>query len=124
MLTVNALTAADNVIVPMTPEYLALIGFALINETISKVQKINPNLKLMGILITMYDSRATHYKEIVQEMRNKYPVFKTIKRSVKFADSVLAGQSILDFDKTFEGSKEYQRLAEEVTKWEPTKELA
>jgi chromosome partitioning protein len=120
LLTINALTASDYVIVPMSPEYLALRGFGLLQNTIKKVKRLNKNIQLMGILVTMFDNRTLHHKEVIKELQKNYPVFKNmIKKSVKFPDSVLAGVSIHEFDKSFEGAKEYRQLAEEVIKWQP-----
>lgn len=123
LLTINSLVAADAVIVPIAPEYLALRGFNLLEKTISKVKRINKDLTLMGLLITMMDTRTSHHKEVIQELQSNYPVFKSmVKKSVKFPDAVLAGQSILDYDKHFEGSEAYRELAKEVISWQPIKE--
>jgi chromosome partitioning protein len=119
LLTINAFVASDAVLVPMAPEYLALRGFGLLQQTISKVKKLNKTLELMGILITMLDLRTSHHKEIVNELKSKFPVFESmIKKSVKFPDAVLAGQSIIDFDETFDGAEAYKNLAEEVISWQ------
>ncbi|MGF7431896.1 ParA family protein [Thermoanaerobacterium thermosaccharolyticum] len=123
LLTVNALVASNAVIVPMSPEYLALRGFGLLQQTIAKVKKLNKSIELMGVLVTMFDGRTSHHKEILTELKNKYPVFESvIKKSVKFPDAVLAGQSIIDFDESFDGAEAYKNLAEEVISWH-SKEL-
>lgn len=115
LLTVNALCASNFVISPVTPEFLALRGFYLLEGSINKVKKINENLALLGILITMFDSRTTHHKEVVNELKSKYPVFNAIiKRSVAFSDATLSGQSLIEFDPRHEGSKEYLEFAKEV----------
>jgi chromosome partitioning protein len=115
LLTINALVASDHVIVPMAPEYLALRGFNLLEKTIDKIRKINKKIDIMGILITLYDNRTSHHKEVVQELKKTYPVFNSmIKKSVKFPDAVLAGLPILDFDPNFDGAIAYKTLAEEV----------
>ncbi|MBW9158944.1 ParA family protein [Clostridium sp. FP2] len=122
LLTINALAACDVVIVPMSPEYLALRGFNLLEKTMAKVKRLNKKLTLMGILITLYDNRTTHHKDVVAELRNSYPVFNSmIKKSIKFPDAVLAGQPIMTFDRKFEGSISYQELAKEVIAWDATK---
>ncbi|MBU3130001.1 AAA family ATPase [Clostridium tagluense] len=122
LLTINALAACDAVIVPMSPEYLALRGFNLLEKTMAKVKRLNKKLTLMGILITLYDNRTTHHKDVVAELRNSYPVFNSmIKKSIKFPDAVLAGQPIMTFDRKFEGSISYQELAKEVITWDATK---
>ncbi|MBU3093760.1 ParA family protein [Clostridium sp. CF011] len=122
LLTINALVACDVVIVPMAPEYLALRGFNLLEKTMAKVKKLNKKLALMAILITLYDSRTTHHKDVVEELRKSYPVFHSmIKKSIKFPDAVLAGQPIMTYDRKFEGSVSYQELAKEVIAWEVEK---
>ncbi|MBZ9637749.1 ParA family protein [Clostridium sp. FP1] len=122
LLTINALAACDAVIVPMSPEYLALRGFNLLEKTMAKVKRLNKKLTLMGILITLYDNRTTHHKDVVAELRNSYPVFNSmIKKSIKFPDAVLAGQPIMTFDRKFEGSISYQELAKEVITWDAAK---
>lgn len=122
LLTINALVACDVVIVPMAPEYLALRGFNLLEKTIAKVKKLNKKLALMAILVTLYDSRTTHHKDVVEELRKSYPVFNSmIKKSIKFPDAVLAGQPIMTYDQKFEGSISYQELAKEVIAWEVEK---
>jgi len=117
VLTINALVASDYVIAPMSPEYLAIRGFSLLTDTMSKIKKMNANIKLLGILFTLYDSRTTHHKDAVIEMTKSYPVFiEKIKRSVKFPDAMAAGLPIQEFDSNFEGAAEYDRLAVEVLK--------
>ena len=122
LLTINALVACDVVIVPMAPEYLALRGFNLLEKTMAKVKKLNKKLTLMGILVTLYDNRTTHHKDVVAELVKNYPVFNSmIKKSIKFPDAVLAGQPIMTFDRKFEGAVSYQELAKEVIAWQVTK---
>nr|WP_164952095.1 ParA family protein [Clostridium sp. FP2] len=122
LLTIIALAACDVVIVPMSPEYLTLRGFNLLEKTMTKVKRLNKKLTLMGILITLYDNRTTHHKDVVAELRNSYPVFNSmIKKSIKFPDAVLAGQPIMTFDRKFEGSISYQELAKEFIAWDATK---
>ena len=122
LLTINALAACDVVIVPMSPEYLALRGFNLLEKTMTKVKKLNRKLTLMGILVTLFDNRTTHHKDVVTELQKNYPVFNSmIKKSVKFPDAVLAGQPIMTFDRKFEGAVAYQELAKEVIAWQIVK---
>ena len=119
LLTINALVACDFVIVPMTPEYLALRGFNLLEKTMTKVKKLNKKLTLMGILITLYDNRTTHHKDVVAELQKSHPVFHSmIKKSIRFPDAVLAGQPIMTYDPKFDGAVSYQKLAKEVIAWE------
>lgn len=122
LLTINALVACDGVIVPMAPEYLALRGFNLLEKTMTKVKKLNKKLTLIGILVTLFDNRTTHHKDVVAELQKSYPVFNSmIKKSVKFPDAVLAGQPIMTFDGKFEGAVAYQELAKEVIAWQIVK---
>lgn len=119
LLTINALVACDVVIVPMAPEYLALRGFNLLEKTIAKVKKLNKKLTLMGILVTLYDNRTIHHKDVVAELQKNYPVFNSmIKKSIKFPDAVLAGEPIMTYDRKFEGAVSYHELAKEVLSWE------
>ena len=119
LLTINALVACDVVIVPMAPEYLALRGFNLLEKTMTKVKKLNKKLTLMGILITLYDNRTTHHKDVVAELKKSYPVFNSmIKKSIRFPDAVLAGQPIMTYDPKFDGAVSYQKLAKEVIAWQ------
>lgn len=118
LLTINALVASDYVIAPTSPEYLAIRGFNLLEQTMAKIKKLNRNIELLGILFTLYDNRTTHHKDAVAEMKKSYPVFNQfIKRSVKFPDSMAAGLPIQEFDGNFEGALAYDKLAEEVIEW-------
>lgn len=115
LLTINALTASDKILVPISPEYLSVRGFNLLEKTIDKVKQLNKSLELMGLFVTMYNSRTTHHKEIVTQLEKDYPVFKSkVKKSVKFPDAVLAGQAIIDFAPKFDGAVAYMNLAKEV----------
>ncbi len=119
ILTINALTAADEAIIPMETDYLALRGAGiLINKTIKKVKrKLNPDLKIAGILPTMHNERTLHAREVLDMLKEHFPklVFNTvIKETVKFKESSVDGSSILEYAKNSEASKAYQSLAEEV----------
>ncbi len=117
VLTTNALMAAKSVIVPVQSEYLALRGLRQLNTIISKVKKKgNPELKVK-ILRTMHDLRTTHTREIVEELERAFvdQIYQTvIKRTIKFADSALAGVPILIYAKRSEGAEAYRQLAREV----------
>lgn len=117
VLTTNALIAAQRVIVPVQTEYLALRGFKQLQKIIQKVQrKGNPNLQAK-ILRTMHDARTIHSTEVVEELKNIFSgqVYEAIiKRTIKFADSSLAGQPILIYAKDSEGALAYRNLAKEV----------
>ena len=107
LLTVNALTASDGVIVPLECEYFALRGVALLKTTIDKVrERLNPKLEIDGVLGTMYDGRTLHGREVMERLVQAWgdKVFHTvIRRTVKFSDSTVAGEPIttlrLDLDR-------------------------
>jgi len=113
VLTVNALVASDEVIIPTVCEYLALRGIALFYQTMREVSSINPSLKVLGILPTFVDPRLLHTQEVLEVMEERgLPVLDTyIHRSVRFAESALAGESILDYAQTHPGADAYRRLA-------------
>ena len=119
VLTTNALMAAKRVIVPVQSEYLALRGLRQLNTIISKVKKKgNPELKIK-ILRTMHDLRTTHTREVVEELERAFvdQIYQTvIKRTIKFADSALAGEPIIIYAKRSEGAEAYRQLAREVLK--------
>lgn len=119
LLNLNALTASDEVIIPMETDYLALRGAGiLINKTIKKVQrKLNPDLKIAGILATMHNTRTLHAREVLDMLREHFKdmVFDTvIKETVKFKESSVDGSSILEYDGRSEAAESYRRLAQEV----------
>jgi chromosome partitioning protein len=118
LLTINALVAADGVIIPIQCEYLALEGLSQLNNTIRIVKnKLNPNLQIMGAVLTMFDPRTRLAGEIVREVRKFFPeeTFKTvINRNVRLSEAPSFGQSILDYDPTSPGAHAYRSLAEEV----------
>jgi len=114
----NALTVANSVIVPIQAEYYALEGLTQLLSTITLVKKMfNKDLKIEGILITMYDSRTTLAKEVADEVEKffKEKVYKTrIPRNIKLAESPSAGKSIFDYDSTSKGAIAYKALVKEV----------
>lgn len=118
LLTVNALTAAHGVIIPLETEYFALRGVALLVETIEKVQdRLNTGLQIDGILPTMYDPRTLHAREVIQSVVSAFgdKVFETaIRRTVKFPDSSVAAEPITTFAPTHPGADAYRRLAREL----------
>jgi chromosome partitioning protein len=118
LLTVNALTAAHGVIIPLETEYFALRGVALLVETIAKVaDRLNPRLKIDGILATMVDSRTLHSREVLERVHEAFgsQVFDTvIARTVKFPDSSVAAEPILSFAPDHPGARSYRRLAREL----------
>lgn len=120
ILTINSLMASDYVISPTDPTYLAMRGLEILNETILEVKRFNEKLELMGVVVTMFDSRTNHHQEVLKELKKRYKVFDSIvKRSVKFPDSCLSMQSICDFaGKDFQGTVAYKCIAEELIKYE------
>lgn len=118
LLTVNALTASDGVIVPLECEYFALRGVALLKTTIDKVrERLNPKLKIEGVLGTMYDGRTLHGREVMERLVEAWgdTVFHTvIRRTVKFSDSTVAGEPITSYATTSPGAESYRQLAKEV----------
>lgn len=124
LLTVNALTASDEVIIPLQCEYLALRGMRFLLETIEKVKtKLNPELEICGILPTMYNTRTLHAQEVVEEIRSMFgdKVFDVvIKSSIRFAEAPLAHQPILEYDPNHAGAMAYRQLAEVIVDGEKT----
>jgi len=118
LLTVNALTAAHKVIVPLECEFFALRGVALLTETIEKVQeRLNPELELDGILATMYDSRTVHSREVlarVVEAFDEHVYHTVIGRTVRFPETTVAGEPITTYASNSVGAAAYRQLAREV----------
>ncbi|WP_165358594.1 ParA family protein [Haloactinopolyspora alba] len=123
LLTVNALTASDGVVVPLECEYFALRGVALLKETIEKVRdRLNPRLEIEGLLATMYDSRTVHGREVLSRLVEAFGdrVFHTvIGRTVRFPETTVAGTPITSFAPSSRGASAYRQLAREVlARWE------
>jgi len=118
LLTVNALTASDGVIVPLECEYFALRGVALLKTTIDKVrERLNPKLEIDGVLGTMFDGRTLHGREVMERLVQAWGdrVFHTvIRRTVKFSDSTVAGEPITSYASDSAGAEAYRQLAKEV----------
>ena len=118
LLTVNALTAAHGVIIPMNCEYFALRGVALLVETIDKVRdNINEAIQLDGILATMYDPRTLHSREVLDRLHEVFgeKVFRSvIGRTVKFPDATVAGEPITTFAPTSDAAESYRTVAREL----------
>ena len=118
LLTVNALTASDGVIVPLECEYFALRGVALLKTTIDKVrERLNPKLEIYGVLGTMYDGRTLHSREVMERLVQAWgdTVFHTvIRRTVKFSDATVAGEPITAYASSSAGADSYRQLAKEV----------
>src|SRR5439155_20815384 len=120
LLTVNALAAAAEGLIPLQCEYLAMRAMNLLLRTIDRVKaKLNPGLLLAGILVTMYNGRTVHAQEVLEEVRSTFgsKVFSAIvKNSVRFKEAPAAGLSILDYAAVHEGAAAYRALAKELMK--------
>src|SRR5439155_10718293 len=129
LLTINALAVAGEIIIPMQPHFLALQGVAKLLETVQLVNKrMNPQLQVGGIVLTMFDGQAKLSNEVVAELNSfidsargkplpwaDAKIFKTrIRRNIKLAESPSFGQTILQYDPQCNGAADYRMLAEEV----------
>jgi chromosome partitioning protein len=118
LLTVNALTAADKVIVPVQCEYLSMRGLVQLQNTLRMIQEnLNPNVRIEGILPTMLDSRTVHAKEAVEILEENFGelVFKSrIRKAIKFAEAPVRGSSVLKYDPDGNAASYYRELAKEV----------
>ena len=118
LLTLNALTASDSVIIPIQCEYYALEGLGKLLNTIKSVQKIhNPELDIEGLLLTMFDSRLRLSNQVVEEVQKHFNdmVFTTvIQRNVKLSEAPSFGESIINYDATSKGATNYLHLAQEI----------
>ncbi len=120
MLTINALTAADSVMIPVQAHYLPAKGLEQLLKTVSKVKRqINPKLKIMGVLMTMVDKRTNLSKDVSSLIRRTYSsnirIFRTeIPMSVKAAEAAAAGESIFKYDKNGKAAEAYKTLTKEV----------
>ncbi len=118
LLTLNALTAADSVMIPIQCEYFALEGLGKLLNTVKSVQKIhNNNLDIEGMLLTMYDSRLRLSNQVVEEVKKHFAdmVFDTIiQRNVKLSEAPSYGESIIKYDAASKGASNYINLANEI----------
>jgi chromosome partitioning protein len=118
LLTINALTAANKVIVPVQCEYLSMRGLVQLQNTLRMIQEnLNPDVKIEGILPTMLDSRTIHAKEAVEILEENFGdlVFQSrIKKAIKFAEAPVKGSSVLKYDSTSSAANYYRDLAKEV----------
>ena len=118
LLTINALTASDKVIVPVQCEYLSMRGLVQLQNTLKMIQEnLNPNVTIEGILPTMLDSRTVHAKEAVEILEENFGelVFKSrIKKAIKFAEAPVRGASVLKYDPDGNAASYYRELAKEV----------
>ena len=118
LITVNALTAADSVIIPVQCEFFALEGIAKLLNTIKIIKsKLNPALKIEGFLLTMYDSRLRLSMQVYEEVKRHFGdlVFNSvIRRNVRLSEAPSHGLSVLDYEPTSRGAKDYRMLAKEL----------
>ncbi|MFH1833816.1 MAG: AAA family ATPase [bacterium] len=118
LLTINALTASDAVIVPVQCEYLSLRGLAQLERTLELVRdNLNPEVHIAGIVPTMYDSRTVHGREAVEVLRSSFGdlVFdSTIGKTIKFAEAPVKGESVLKYAPDSRAAEAYRKLAREV----------
>lgn len=118
LLTINALTAAHSVMIPLECEYFALRGVKLLTDTVTKVQgRLNPRLELTGVLATMYDARTLHTREVLERVVDAFgdQVFHTvISRTIKFPDATVAGEPITVFAPSSPAADSYRQLAREL----------
>ena len=118
LITINALTAADSVIVPIQCEYFALEGLGKLMNTIKSIQNIqNPQLDIEGLLLTMYDSRLRLSNLVIDEVKTHFQdmVFNTIiQRNVRLSEAPSYGESIIMYDATCRGAINYLNLAQEL----------
>jgi chromosome partitioning protein len=118
LLTINALTAADGVIVPVECQYYALRGVALLMDSIERIrERLNPRLQIDGVLATMFDARTLHGQEVMDRIRDAFgsKLFDTvIRKTIRFAEAPVAGESILSYAPTSTGAVAYRTLAQEV----------
>lgn len=120
LLTINALSAADSVLIPMTCDYYTLLGVKLLLDTVADIQRdVSPTLEVEGILPLRYDSRTLHAKEMLERVRSELgPTIRifdsVVRESVRFKESPIARQSILHYAKSSDGARAYRALAEEI----------
>ncbi|MCL1839082.1 MAG: AAA family ATPase [Propionibacteriaceae bacterium] len=118
LLTINALTVADKVIIPLECEFFALRGVALLTDTIERVQsRLNPKLEILGIVGTMYDARTVHSREVLERVEQAFGdiVFKSvIRRTIMFPETTVAGEPITTYASSSTGADSYRSLAKEV----------
>lgn len=123
LLTVNAMVAANGVIVPVQCEYLSLRGLAQLRQTLAQVREhLNPRVEIAGIIPTMYDGRTVHGREAVAILEENFGdiVFQTrIGKTIKFAEAPVRGQSVLKYDSGGQAARWYRRIADELLERDP-----
>jgi chromosome partitioning protein len=118
LLTINALTASEGVIVPVQCEYLSLRGLLQLEKTLEMIREnLNPDVRIKGILPTLFDARTHHGKESIEVLRENFGdlVFDTVvRKTIKFAEAPVGGTSVLKYDPKGRGAESYRALAREV----------
>lgn len=118
LITINSLTAADSVIIPVQPEFFALEGLGKLLQTIRLIQKeVNPKLSIEGFVVTMFDGRTKVHTQVVSELKEHFKdmVFKTIiQRSIRLSEAPSHGKPIVLYDVVSNGTSNYMNLAKEV----------
>jgi chromosome partitioning protein len=120
LLTINALTAADSILIPVQSEYYALEGLGQLLATVQRVKEgLNPELDLLGVVLTMFDKRTSLSEQVSDELQNHFgdKVFKTvIPRNVRLAEAPSFGKTIFEHDRWSKGARAYKSFAKEVAK--------
>jgi chromosome partitioning protein len=128
LLTINALTSADGVIIPLECEYYALRGMGLLMDSISRIkERLNPRLQVDGIVATMFDNRTLHSREVLERVREAFGnrLFQTtVRKTIRFAEAPVVGEPILTYAPTSPGSASYRALAKEVMERVSTRQSA
>lgn len=120
LLTVNSLSAADSVLIPMTCDFYTMLGVRLMLDSVREIQaEVNSDLQVEGILPTRFDARTLHAREILDQTRNalgsEFRIYDiVIKESVRFKESPISGRSILSYASSSEGANAYRELAKEI----------
>lgn len=120
LLTINALTAATDILIPVQSEYYALEGLGQLLATVQRVrQGLNPSLDLMGVVLTMFDKRTSLSEQVMQELNTHFgdKLFKTVvPRNIRLAEAPSFGKTIFEHDRWSKGARAYKQLAKEVAK--------
>ncbi len=120
VLVTNALTAAQTVIIPVVPEYMAAAGLQGLLDTLRRIKrrKLNPTLTVSGIILAMVDNRTAHGREVAEAVRAAFgaevPVLGEVKRSIRMSEAAQAGQSIIDYDPKHPVALAYQEIADDL----------
>ncbi|EHJ48852.1 Cobyrinic acid ac-diamide synthase [Solidesulfovibrio carbinoliphilus subsp. oakridgensis] len=119
LVTVNALVAAGELIIPVQAEFHALRGLELLQSTVAMIQELNPTLRAAGIVVTLYDKRKTLNRDVFNELRRAFPdlIFETrIRDAVALAEAPSHGKDIMAYRPGSAGAEDYERLAKEIEK--------